>query len=1528
MVKIKRPLKKSLEEVDTHVIFIHGLNGDIEKTWLSGTNSVSEFWPYWLDEELSNVAVWSVGYPAAPIKLRGDSMAVEDRAKSILARLLTETALATGTIILVGHSMGGIIIKEMMRLAHQQANTGTRPDVADFEERIRKAAFIATPHQGSWMSSFGTSVGIASFATKSLTRNNPHLRDLAQWFVDYVTQHKLSVLGLGETQRTLWGTVVPLDSSDIHLPSPAQFLPIDADHCSITAPADRSADVYVHLKKFVSDEPKGHHQRAVEANNLGAIQEAVEEIRQIVAPRAIASPIIDRSVSERVWVMRKARHFNGSKMREQAYEIGQGILAGELQAASADVKAHALAWCSRFLVTTDIEEAERLLAEAQKYPTTEETVLASAFIQTQRGDRPKGVTTASSIVSPLGRSATLFNATNDLSAQDAVAWFYRSGFSFDDLDGDGKYIIIGQLMTAGDAARALEFASRVTDADREHSPCLNYSAAMAHLLSAVPPEKHDSILNHAPFDWANFPLKEDPASLEQLRAARKHFLAAARAADDLQCVDARLAADDLALWLALRDPAEVKTAREQLVHSMSSPADMVRRVPMAVQFGLQLDNAAVDRAIVSLETISGGQSNDALMARLVITLNSNDAKTIADFVGSNRTRLADLVGTTGVAFFEVRALAASDQLLEAQARLNELKASGTATEDEIQSLETSIAEARGQDTVSILEEDFRTTDGLDKLQLLVSRLERLRDWRRLSVYARKLFDRLCDLDSASIYARATYELKDWNGVASFLEGRHDLLSRSDFLQTLLAWSLYRLGQLARAQEVLRPLLTKRNSEHDRSLLVNIAISSGDWESLVAFTESEWISREQRTAMDLLRAGRIATITGAPRAQELVRAAVKKEPENALNLVAAYHLAVTGGWEKDPSVAAWIRTAADHSDGASPIQRMSLDELMEQQPEWQRHENETWDQLVRGEIPLFVAAMRMRRTGVSMLLTPALASLAENDPRRRGLIMTYSGRLSAPPTRQAFQSMAIGETRIALEASALMVLSYLDLLPTVLAAFGRIVIPHSTLRWLLDEHQKVKFHQPSQVADAHEVRNLLAAGNFYVLDAPITPSADLVEEVGDDLAVMLEMARVVRGDSTQNVVVRPGPVHRPASLMKEHADLSSWSDILCGCGDVVLALLRQGQITDEDAARAQAYLALHEVPWSSAPEIQPGATLYLDGLAVSMLQHLNLLEALHLAHFKTFVSRSQVERIDSLIRHEMYAKTTIVHLEQIRTSLAQGIASGKVVLFTEVVSGGDELALIGNHPTAGIFALGSAVDLLVVDDRALNRFSSVDAGERNVPIACTLDLLALLETAGTLTTSRRTEAETRLRRGGFQLMPVRTEELLRLVSSIVVHNGLFQETAHLRSIRESAERLRMTDVLQLPQDQAWFDQLFKAVTDAVRAQWNDDVDDATARVRSGWLLGLLHLGGWSHRFDRANDRDAIIARSRYLSWIILTIPLKMLGDPMKRYSEWMEGMVIQSMASIDPESLEWLVGHISNYIEALAEKLDEEGDHGE
>lgn len=47
------------------VVFIHGLNGDLLKTW---TDDGDCFWPNWLLEDFPEADIWAVGYDASPTK--------------------------------------------------------------------------------------------------------------------------------------------------------------------------------------------------------------------------------------------------------------------------------------------------------------------------------------------------------------------------------------------------------------------------------------------------------------------------------------------------------------------------------------------------------------------------------------------------------------------------------------------------------------------------------------------------------------------------------------------------------------------------------------------------------------------------------------------------------------------------------------------------------------------------------------------------------------------------------------------------------------------------------------------------------------------------------------------------------------------------------------------------------------------------------------------------------------------------------------------------------------------------------------------------------------------------------------------------------------------------------------------------------------------------------------------------------------------------------------------------------------------
>ena len=66
-------------------------------------------------------------------------------------------------------------------------------------------------------------------------------------------------------------------------------------------------------------------------------------------------------------------------------------------------------------------------------------------------------------------------------------------------------------------------------------------------------------------------------------------------------------------------------------------------------------------------------------------------------------------------------------------------------------------------------------------------------------------------------------------------------------------------------------------------------------------------------------------------------------------------------------------------------------------------------------------------------------------------------------------MDIAQTTVGVDATALLTLSYLNVLDKALDAFMAVYVPHSTLAWLFEEQHKAPFHQPSRIRDAHQLR---------------------------------------------------------------------------------------------------------------------------------------------------------------------------------------------------------------------------------------------------------------------------------------------------------------------------------------------------------------------------------------------------------------------------------------------------------------------------
>ncbi|KAJ5199534.1 hypothetical protein N7472_004738 [Penicillium cf. griseofulvum] len=139
-------LHSPLGDIVVDLIFVHGVNGGSRSTWTKGGDP-SLFWPReWLskDQAFQDVRIHTFGY-ASDIS-QGSVLNIPDFARSLLYSIHDSPVILRGSkvpLILVGHSMGGLVIKKAFIFAHD--NEEMRP----LGRNICAIFFLATPHQGA-----------------------------------------------------------------------------------------------------------------------------------------------------------------------------------------------------------------------------------------------------------------------------------------------------------------------------------------------------------------------------------------------------------------------------------------------------------------------------------------------------------------------------------------------------------------------------------------------------------------------------------------------------------------------------------------------------------------------------------------------------------------------------------------------------------------------------------------------------------------------------------------------------------------------------------------------------------------------------------------------------------------------------------------------------------------------------------------------------------------------------------------------------------------------------------------------------------------------------------------------------------------------------------------------------------------------------------------------------------------------------------------------------------------------------------
>lgn len=235
---------------EADVVFIHGLRGGPFDTWRTeacGWNyspagmPLSGSWPTaWLQPEVPGARLLSIGYHSKILDWEGVTIPFEDQAR-FLADKLRRAGVGDRPVVFVCHSLGGLLVKQMLVSAfkRQQAGGGedrvsagaagaaegdaraggetlTRAPAARPQEEegggvdrilanTKGIVFFSTPHYGSWMAAAGQNlriVGLKPSPDVEILRPGPYLEALNDEMGAVHRRDGVRILSFAEADRT------------------------------------------------------------------------------------------------------------------------------------------------------------------------------------------------------------------------------------------------------------------------------------------------------------------------------------------------------------------------------------------------------------------------------------------------------------------------------------------------------------------------------------------------------------------------------------------------------------------------------------------------------------------------------------------------------------------------------------------------------------------------------------------------------------------------------------------------------------------------------------------------------------------------------------------------------------------------------------------------------------------------------------------------------------------------------------------------------------------------------------------------------------------------------------------------------------------------------------------------------------------------------------------------------------------------------------------------------------------------------
>ena len=159
-------------------------------------------------------------------------------------------------------------------------------------------------------------------------------------------------------------------------------------------------------------------------------------------------------------------------------------------------------------------------------------------------------------------------------------------------------------------------------------------------------------------------------------------------------------------------------------------------------------------------------------------------------------------------------------------------------------------------------------------------------------------------------------------------------------------------------------------------------------------------------------------------------------------------------------------------------------------------------------------------------------------------------------------------------------------------------------------------------------------------------------------------------------------------------------------------------------------------------------------------------------------------------------------------------------------------------------IASKVDGVVVDDAFLNQHAHINLNTGLTPVFTSLDVFKYIYLEGHFSELQYLEVRTRLRTSGYSAIPISETELTSYLNKATITDGLVDETAELKAVRNNLLQMQIFGALNMPNDFSYLVKLQKTIRSCIIDQWNHGENIEAVKARSNWLLEFTDFRHWA------------------------------------------------------------------------------------